>query len=89
MAEINERPSPYELWRQANGNGDGYRRLLREHGHLIDRQPGDDGNLPCGWPGRRLLAEYTAHRVLAQHGPHERCAECEQILAEETTEENR
>lgn len=30
---------------------------------------------------RRLIAEYTAHRVLAGHRPYERCAECDRILA--------
>lgn len=30
---------------------------------------------------RRLIAEYTAHRVLAGHVPYERCAECDRILA--------
>lgn len=29
---------------------------------------------------RSLIAEYTVHRVLAGHGPHERCGECVQIL---------
>lgn len=29
---------------------------------------------------RMLIAEYTAHRVLARHGPYERCTECIQIL---------
>lgn len=32
-----------------------YRELLIEHGHLIDRNPGDDGNeLPCGWKPKRV-----------------------------------
>lgn len=49
-------PSPYDLWVQAGEDGDRYRQLLREHGHLLS--PGDEGygegsrNLPCGWPGR-------------------------------------
>lgn len=46
-----DRPSPFELWQLAKGNRVEYRRLLREHGHLVERQPGDDLNLPCGWPG--------------------------------------
>lgn len=45
-----DRPSPFELWQQAGGDGEEYRRLLREHGHLIPREPGDDSPLlPCGW----------------------------------------
>jgi hypothetical protein len=46
-----------ELWHQAGGDGERYRRLMREHGHLLS--PGDEGyeegsrNLPCGWPGKR------------------------------------
>lgn len=29
-----------------------YHELMVEHGHLIERQAGDDGALPCGWkPG--------------------------------------
>ena len=49
-------PSPFALWQQANGDGDRYRELMREHGHLLS--PGDEGyeeasrNLPCGWPGK-------------------------------------
>lgn len=31
---------------------DRYRELLRENGHLVPRKPGDDPNLPCGWPGK-------------------------------------
>lgn len=48
------RPSPYELWKQAGEDGVRYRALLREYGLLVDRKPGDDPNLPCGWPGRRV-----------------------------------
>lgn len=50
------RPAPSELWQQAGGDGDRYRELLREHGHLLS--PGDEGyeeapaSLPCGWPGK-------------------------------------
>lgn len=52
------RPTPYELWVQAKENPDDYRRLLREHGHIL--RPGDAGydpdaprTLPCGWsPGK-------------------------------------
>lgn len=46
-----DKPSPYNLWKQARGDPERYRQLLREHGLLIDRQPGNDGNLLCGWPG--------------------------------------
>lgn len=48
------RPGPAELWQQAGGDGERYRQLLRQHGHLLG--PGDDGyeeapaGLPCGWP---------------------------------------
>lgn len=48
MAEA--RPSPFELWQQADGNAEEYRRLMRHHGHLV---PGKPEPLPCGWPGRR------------------------------------
>jgi len=48
------RPSPGELWQRAGGDRDEYRRLLREHGHIL--APGDAGydpdaprTLPCGW----------------------------------------
>jgi hypothetical protein len=52
------KPSPFELWQQANGDADEYRRLLREHGHLIDREPGDDSPLlPCGWTPKHPVAE--------------------------------
>lgn len=54
--------TPYELWVQAEENPDEYRRLLREHGHIL--RPGDAGydpdaprTLPCGWsPGRPKAA---------------------------------
>ena len=48
------RPSMFELWQQAEGDGDRYRELLREWGHVL--RPGDEGyedassSLPCGWP---------------------------------------
>jgi len=54
MTEITEETSPGQLWEQAGGNPDEYRRLLREHGHIL--RPGDVGydpdaprTLPCGW----------------------------------------
>lgn len=30
-----------------------YVELMREQGHIRDRQPGDRADLPCGWPSRR------------------------------------
>jgi hypothetical protein len=51
------RPSPMKLWQEAGGDGERYRELMRQHGHLLS--PGDEGydetsrNLPCGWPGNR------------------------------------
>lgn len=58
----NRRPSPGALWMQAQKEhpedvaaaSARYRELLREHGHLVERKPGDDPNLPCGWPGQRV-----------------------------------
>lgn len=49
------KPSVYECWVESmqappGTQRDRYRELLREHGHLVPREPGDDGNLPCGWP---------------------------------------
>ena len=52
MAEAT-RPSPFELWQQADGDAEEYRRLMREHGHLV---PGPPRPLPCGWPGNRVTA---------------------------------
>jgi hypothetical protein len=52
-----DRPSPFTLWQQAEGDGERYRELMREHGHLL--APGDEGydeatdSLPCGWPGKK------------------------------------
>lgn len=54
-------PSPYELWKQAldehpddrEAMRNRYRDLLIENLHLVPRKPGDDGNLPCGWPGNK------------------------------------
>lgn len=57
MAPAKEEPSPYQLWVEANEDGERYRELLREHGYLLS--PGDEGyeeaspNLPCGWPHRK------------------------------------
>ena len=58
--------SPYSLWRRAGGgvidldtgnyveaDGELYRQLMVAAGYLVLRQPGDDGILPCGWPGDR------------------------------------
>lgn len=46
-------PSVVDLWKQARGDGGEYRRLLREHGMLVD---GPAEPLPCGWtPGQRQL----------------------------------
>lgn len=63
------RPAPSSLWQQAarehphdpDARRRRYVELLREHGHVVDRQPGDDGNLPCGWP----------HRTEGEHMPHQ------------------
>ena len=52
------KPSPHALWERAGGgtghySGEEYRRLMREHGHLL--KPGDAGyedgvrSAPCGW----------------------------------------
>lgn len=41
------KPTPAELWQQADGDAARYRELMREHGHLI---PGTPRPLPCGWP---------------------------------------
>lgn len=50
------KPTLYECWVKAGGNTadfdrDRYRELLIEHGHLVPAAPGQDKNLPCGWPG--------------------------------------
>lgn len=58
-------PSPAELWKQAGGDPDKYRGLLREHGHLV--RPGDPGYddaaraLPCGWPRSTKEEEEEQH----------------------------
>src|SRR5438046_2731118 len=60
--ECHRRPSPGVLWQQAEAEHPDdidahrrrYRELMREHGHLVERKPGDDPNLPCGWPGKRV-----------------------------------
>ncbi len=50
---VDERLSPYDLWVQAEGDSAEYRRLLVEHGHVVAKEPGDDGSLPCGWKPKR------------------------------------
>lgn len=48
-------PTPSELWQQSGENGDEYRRLMREHGHMVPLKPGETAQpLPCGWPTRRV-----------------------------------
>jgi hypothetical protein len=77
-----ERPAPFQLYQQALDETKGqphgklterYLELMREHGHLVPRQPGDDSPLfACGYdprPGRR--------RDLAM-------AECRHGLTEQT-----
>jgi YspA, cpYpsA-related SLOG family len=55
-------PSPFELWQQAGGNPEEYRRLMREHGHLV---PGKPEPLPCGWPGEEAATAKTIpYRIL-------------------------
>jgi hypothetical protein len=50
---VSANPSPYDLWRQTDGDRERYRELLIEHGHLIPLQPGEQPEpLPCGWPHR-------------------------------------
>lgn len=52
MAE--RKPSAYDLWVQAKGDGAEYRRLMLEHGLLIPLKPGEVAEpLPCGWPRRK------------------------------------
>ncbi len=38
------RPTPYELWQEANGDRDAYVDLMIQHGHLVrgPRRPGTD-----------------------------------------------
>lgn len=51
---------PYKLWRQAEAEHPDdemarrlrYHDLMVEHGHIVKAEPGQDRNLPCGWPGR-------------------------------------
>jgi hypothetical protein len=60
--ECHRRPSPGRLWQQAEQEHPDdidrhralYRELMIEHGHLVERKPDDDPNLPCGWPGKRV-----------------------------------
>jgi hypothetical protein len=54
-------PSPYQLWQQAQDEGGTkdergrrYIELMVEHGHIIDREPGDDSPLfACGYDPRK------------------------------------
>jgi hypothetical protein len=54
------RPTIYDLWRQAAGDGEKYRALMLEHGYVRLRRPDepkrglDDPLLPCGITMRRL-----------------------------------
>ena len=43
-------PTPLQLWKQADGDAVKYRKLMREHGLILKREPGDDSPvLPCGY----------------------------------------
>jgi hypothetical protein len=53
-SEDGAKPTPYDLWIESGEDGVRYRELLREHGLLVERKPGESGNLPCGWPGRKI-----------------------------------
>jgi len=57
-----ELPSAFSLWElscKEHGQGTDeqkqrYAELLRKHGLIVPRKPGDPPNtLPCGWGGRR------------------------------------
>lgn len=68
MTNRPDMPSPAELWQQAGGDRDEYRRLLRERGHLVDGPPEP---LPCGWtPGGK--AEEPHHAAARQPTREER-----------------
>jgi hypothetical protein len=55
-------PSPYDLWKQANGDGAEYRRLMTEAGMLIPLEPGEKAEpLPCGWPTSRVADDEEDH----------------------------
>jgi hypothetical protein len=62
---MSDHPTPHELWVQSGEDGERYRELLREHGHVL--WPGGTGyaegsrNLPCGWPGERSAAQALTH----------------------------
>jgi hypothetical protein len=78
-----ERPGPYDLWKQAGGETDAfnrrrYRELLIEHGHLAPLEPGEMAKpLPCGWPHNRYpddrqwleTAHLTADEQVEALGP--------------------
>ena len=52
------KPSPYQLYYQAleeypvdpKAKRKRYHDLMVEHGHIVTAEPGEDRNLPCGWP---------------------------------------
>lgn len=53
------KPSPFVLWRQScdvyrqgtEAQRDLYHDLMVKHGHIVKAKPGENRNLPCGWPG--------------------------------------
>ncbi len=65
MSPTDRKPSPYDLWHQAGDefpDNEAARRiryvaLMREHRYLRPTLPGEDPNLPCGWPGKRSEPE--------------------------------
>jgi hypothetical protein len=72
-----DKPGPYELWKQAGGGTDAYdrqryRALLIEHGHLVPSAPGEKAEpLPCGWPHNRYPDDRQSNPWAPYDGYHE------------------
>jgi hypothetical protein len=63
------RPPPFELWQQAGEDPQEYRRLMRQHGHLV---PGKPEPLPCGWPRPRCIHDLSPASCAVCNGADKR-----------------
>lgn len=79
-----KRPGPMALWQQAAGDTVEYARLMREHGHIVDREKDEAGNLIYDKKemGELLLLTYCgfATDFKAEHGREPTWGEAAQVL---------
>lgn len=67
-----KRPSPMKLWQESNGDEVRYVQLMRQHGHIVERNRDAEGNLVYSAKEMAELVLLTAARFRsyyrADHG---------------------